>query len=53
MTAIAVEICSRFAPTAASPEIAIAKVAILPVVEATVPAMKGASFSDCSFTFTS
>jgi hypothetical protein len=38
---------------AARPEIAMANVAMLPVVEATVPAINGASFSDCSFTFTS
>jgi hypothetical protein len=38
---------------AARPEMAMANVAMLPVVEATVPAINGASFSDCSFTFTS
>ena len=42
----AVAICALDAPIAASPAIAMPKVAIDPVVEATVPARYGAIFSD-------
>ena len=46
MTNKAVAVCSCEAPIAVRPAMAIPKVAIEPVVEATVPARKGASFSD-------
>ena len=42
----AVAVCSAVAPIALKPAIAIPNVAIDPVVEATVPARYGASFSD-------
>jgi len=43
---MAVADCWLLAPIAVSPAIAIPKVAIEPVVEATVPARYGAAFSD-------
>jgi hypothetical protein len=51
MTARAVEICEFEAPMAARPAIAIAKVATEPVIDATVPATKGAKRSELRLIF--